>query len=805
MTVLTNSAEGGTSGTTVTTGNSGGASGNAFQSVTISGTGAGLTFDNTHSGAHGSLAYKLTFGSSSSVVAEQWNTSMGTQSQVWFRLYLYFTGFPAANVGLWSCAPASGTSARMQLKASNPNQGHLLFLNSAGTTILTSTNAVPLNQWFRVEGFVIGSSTAGQLEFKLFSTPDSTTPDETQTSAANVNTNSASITRYDFGSSGTGITSYSYWIDDAGLSNVGYIGPAGSAGQTVDLTGQGIASTEAFGSPTLTTGPVTVSPSGIASAEAFGTATVTAGGTVVSPSGIASAEAFGTATVTVGGPAGQTVSPTGIASAGAFGTATVAVPVFLVVVADMQPNNNTTAPPTVVAAQITSLSPLPDHILIPGDCTNHGDNAGNTGEYSRLDFMYGSVKSRILPAPGNHDWGNVVGSGNLTGYDGYWGSQGAPSATPPHFYSTDVGNGWHVISLDSDEQWIGSINNPSSTYTALVNDLAANAGKKLIAFWHHPRFSDGTNISDPGGIGDTTTVQDIWNKLYDAGCDIVLVGHCHSYQRFGRVGKTGAADSRGIREFVVGSGGSGLFTLTGAGTTQGGASRSEVNSYQAAAYDQLNSKWFGFLKLWLYTDHYSWQFVSQNAAGSEAPGAVLDSGTDTSLLAGATILPPGIASSETFGTPVVTGGSVTLAPVGIGSGEAFGTPTVQPGPVLVTPAGIVSSGAFGTPLVHTGLTLLVAAIATAEAFGAPTIQVGAVAVRPSGIASAEAFGTPTMLGRVRVVTLLAGPAFTRWQAGDATTRWENGSAAGRWQTDDAETRWQPRPASTRWETGDARV
>lgn len=292
---------------------------------------------------------------------------------------------------------------------------------------------------------------------------------------------------------------------------------------------------------------------------------------------------------------------------------------YLVVVADMQPNNNTTAPPTVVAAQIAALNPQPSHILLPGDCANHGDNTGFSGEYANFNSMYGSVKSKIAPAPGNHDWGNVVGSGNLTGYDGYWGSQGFPSATPPHFYSFDTPAGWHIISLDSDEQWVGSINNPSTTYTAVVNDLAANSGKPLIAFWHHPRWSDGTNTADPGGTGDTTTVQDIWNLLYDNKCDLVFSGHCHSYQRFPKLGKTGTADPAGIREFVVGTGGSGLFNLT---ATQ----RSEVNSYQSAAYDQLNSMWFGYLNLWLTPETYSWQFVSQNAAGSQAPGQVLDSG-----------------------------------------------------------------------------------------------------------------------------------------------------------------------------------
>lgn len=293
---------------------------------------------------------------------------------------------------------------------------------------------------------------------------------------------------------------------------------------------------------------------------------------------------------------------------------------FLVVVADMQPGVSTNAPWTTVAAQVTGLNPAPLYVLIPGDCTNHGDNAGISGEFTNFDSRYGRIKPSLRPVPGNHDWGNVVGAGDLTHYDTYWGAaQSHASATPPHFYSFDVPSGWHIIALDSSTQWCGSVSNPSATYTAVSNDLAANSGKPLIAFWHHPRWSDGTDMANPGGTNDSTVMTDIWNLLYDHHCDLVFSGHCHSYQRMPKFGKTGTADSAGIREFVVGTGGSGLFTLTGTG-------RADINSYQVAAYDNLNSKWFGYLTLTLTPRTYSWQFVSQNGVGSEAPGQVLDSG-----------------------------------------------------------------------------------------------------------------------------------------------------------------------------------
>lgn len=89
------------------------------------------------------------------------------------------------------------------------------------------------------------------------------------------------------------------------------------AGQ--NLSPSGVASGEAFGTPTITPGAVDIAPTGIASGEAFGTPTVTPGAVDIAPTGIASGEAFGTPTI----QATADIAPTGIASGEAFGTATI--------------------------------------------------------------------------------------------------------------------------------------------------------------------------------------------------------------------------------------------------------------------------------------------------------------------------------------------------------------------------------------------------------------------------------------------------------------------------------------------------
>lgn len=97
---------------------------------------------------------------------------------------------------------------------------------------------------------------------------------------------------------------------------------AGTSAVTVTPTG--IASDEAFGSPSMT-GNINLSPSGIATAEAVGTPTEL-GNLNVAPSGIASVEVFGSPSIT----ATLTVNPTGITSAEQVGNPSMTGSIVLV-------------------------------------------------------------------------------------------------------------------------------------------------------------------------------------------------------------------------------------------------------------------------------------------------------------------------------------------------------------------------------------------------------------------------------------------------------------------------------------------
>jgi hypothetical protein len=215
--------------------------------------------------------------------------------------------------------------------------------------------------------------------------------------------------------------------------------------------------------------------------------------------------------------------------------------------------------------------------IAPSRVLTLGDNAypdGASSDYaSYYDPNWGRHKSNTSPAPGNHDYHTSGGSG----YFGYFGSQAAGP-----YYSYELGS-WHLISLNGE---IG-LSAGSAQETWLKNDLAAHPAQCILAYWHEPRFSSGAEH------GNNSSFDPFWRDLYAAGADIVLNGHDHDYERFAPQNPSGAADSKGIREFVVGTGGVSHYTFGAP------VANSEVRDNTS----------FGVLKLTLHAQSYDWKFV----------------------------------------------------------------------------------------------------------------------------------------------------------------------------------------------------
>jgi hypothetical protein len=94
------------------------------------------------------------------------------------------------------------------------------------------------------------------------------------------------------------------------------------------------------------------------------------------------------------------------------------------------------------------------------------------------------------------------------------------------YYSFDYGN-IHFVCLDSMSS-DRSATGPMATW--LRADLASSTRQWTIAFWHHPPYSKGSHNSDT----ESNLVQmrqTFLPILEEAGVDLVLAGHSHSYER----------------------------------------------------------------------------------------------------------------------------------------------------------------------------------------------------------------------------------------------------------------------------------
>ena len=229
---------------------------------------------------------------------------------------------------------------------------------------------------------------------------------------------------------------------------------------------------------------------------------------------------------------------------------------------------------------------------------------GGYGAYLQaFDPTWGRVKSLIHPALGNHDYrpGPLAGTdcdptGAPTGYFRYFGAAaGSPSTG---YYSFDIG-AWHLIALNTNCGQVGGCGAGSAQEAWLRADLAAHRNRCTLAYMHHPRFSSSYEQAE------NVEIDPLWRALHSAGADVVLAGHDHVYERFAAQDPNGRADSKGLREFVVGTGG---FSHHPFFTVQ---PNSQVR----------NNATFGVLLLTLRRAGYAWRFVP------EAGSSFTDSGS----------------------------------------------------------------------------------------------------------------------------------------------------------------------------------
>ncbi len=242
---------------------------------------------------------------------------------------------------------------------------------------------------------------------------------------------------------------------------------------------------------------------------------------------------------------------------------------------------------------------------LAGTVATLGDNAYDSGSSVEFAECYGPTwgrhKSRTRPTPGNHEYE----TDGASGYFGYFGDAATPldpgcRSDCRGYYSYDLGN-WHVIVLNSECIRVpGGCGDGSPQEQWLRAELAAHPGCQIVAT-HHPRWSSDSNH------GSDRTMQAFWRAAADADVELYLAGHAHDYERFDPMDGNGNAISTGVRQFVVGTGGSGLHSIND----------------PIANSAKHNDSAHGVLELTLYSDRYEWSFVPVEGQ------SFTDSGEDT--------------------------------------------------------------------------------------------------------------------------------------------------------------------------------
>jgi hypothetical protein len=227
------------------------------------------------------------------------------------------------------------------------------------------------------------------------------------------------------------------------------------------------------------------------------------------------------------------------------------------------------------------LDSLAGTILAVGDLAYRHGTAEDFANC--FDPVWGRHKARMRPSPGNHEYE----SSGAQPYFDYFGGLAGPSGQG--YYSFRAGD-WLVLSLNSNLPVGGS----TAQGQWIRSELSASSSRCTLAYFHHPLYSSGPN-------GDNARLAGLWQMLYEQGVDVIIGAHEHMYERYAPMSPDGQRnDARGIRQFIVGTGGAGLYTVM----------RTHPQSEaQIVAH--------GLLKLTLTAQGYGWEFLQVGGLRSD--------------------------------------------------------------------------------------------------------------------------------------------------------------------------------------------
>jgi hypothetical protein len=226
------------------------------------------------------------------------------------------------------------------------------------------------------------------------------------------------------------------------------------------------------------------------------------------------------------------------------------------------------------------LDDLAGTVAVLGDAVYE---RGTSREFARCYApSWGRHRARTRPALGNHEYGTP----GAAGYFRYFGRR---AGRPPGYYAYSLGS-WRVLVLNTNCRPAGGCGTGSPQARWLRAELARSRGRCVVAYGHHPRLSSGLH-------GPDASIDALWRALADGGAELYLAGHDHHYERFAPV--------RGVRQFVVGTGGRSLYPI--------------VRRLRASRVRRATT--YGVLRLELRVDSYAWSFLSTSGSFSDSGSA----------------------------------------------------------------------------------------------------------------------------------------------------------------------------------------
>jgi hypothetical protein len=218
--VLTNTFDGGSNGTSITTGNSGGTSGTAWN--TVNGQWS-FSSSQKHSGT---LSGRLQRPEATTGYIAWTSGNVGNQSQLWGRIYVRSTAFGAGGGNVELIKLRDGSSEIGEVRLTGAGVVRVQDADNVGTS---GDVTIATNQWVRIEFYYKAGSSNGEITARLYNSADSTTASDT-ISRTSVNMGSRA-NGVEFGDQQSTVSADKddLYFDNIGISTTSWMGPHLSA------------------------------------------------------------------------------------------------------------------------------------------------------------------------------------------------------------------------------------------------------------------------------------------------------------------------------------------------------------------------------------------------------------------------------------------------------------------------------------------------------------------------------------------------------------------------------------------------